>query len=102
MNQWYTTRPDDAPGREREGSGMQANDESTGTYDPNADLFGDWSWKPDRYPSDPGKVYTADQIRALYPDGLTYGAPSIHHAAIFGADYAGITPRPARIGPHVG
>lgn len=70
--------------------------------DPNADLFGDWSWKPDRYPTDPGKVYTEAQIQALYPDGLVYGAPSIHHAAIFGADYTGIAPRPPRIGPHIG
>lgn len=70
--------------------------------DPNADLFGDWSYKPNRYPSDPGKVYTAEQISALYPNGATLGVPSIHYAAIFGADYAGIAERPARIGPNVG
>lgn len=70
--------------------------------DPNADLFGDWCWKPDRYPADPGKVYTESQIAALYPEGYVSGAPSLHHAAIFGADYAGIEQRPPRIGPHIG
>lgn len=72
------------------------------TGDPNADLFGDWCWKPDRYAQDPGKVYTESQVQALYPEGYAPGAPSIHHAAIFGADYAGIAERPPRIGPNVG
>lgn len=70
--------------------------------DPNADLFGDWCWKPDRYPADPGKVYDAIQIQAVYPDGYAPGQPSLHHAAIFGPDYAGNPVPPRRIGPVVG
>lgn len=69
--------------------------------DLNADLIGDWSYKPGRYPKDTGKVYDEVQRKALYPDGLAYGVPSIHHAAIFGADYEQPESRPTRIGPAI-
>lgn len=69
--------------------------------DPNADLFGDWCWKPDRYPTDLGKVYTPEQVAAIYPDGFVPNQPSIHHAAVFGADYEGNAVQPPRIGPRV-
>lgn len=29
---------------------------------------GDWSWKPGRYPADPGRSLTAAEIDALYPN----------------------------------
>ena len=28
---------------------------------------GDWSWHPERYPQDPGHVFTDAEILALYP-----------------------------------
>lgn len=33
--------------------------------DPEFDLRGDWSWKPDRYPEDPGRVWSAAEVAAL-------------------------------------
>jgi len=37
-------------------------------FDLAEDLFGDWSWKPDRYSQDPGRVFTDEEIEALYPN----------------------------------
>ena len=40
-------------------------DQEDRVVDPMADLLGDWSWKPDRYVPDPGRVWSAAEVAAL-------------------------------------
>lgn len=48
-----------------------------------------------REPLDTGKVYTQDEIQALYPNGYVAGAPSLH--SVQGSHYCFPEARPTRI-----
>ena len=68
------------------GAEVPAGSADAATFDPNAELFGDWSWKPDRYTPDEGYVYTAEDIERVYPGRVFLaGAPSIHFPGGIGA-----------------
>lgn len=91
-------------------NGIEAEKEpAQSSADPNADLFGDWCWKPDRYPQDPGYVYVGDELETfqlLYHEYTRGPAPilwidgSYNHPWSFPA-YKGPVAPPTRIGPAI-
>jgi hypothetical protein len=92
-------------------NGLEASSEPAGSAsDPNADLFGDWAWKPDRYPQDPGYVFSLEAVSSLNAahELLAHNELSIPASHRFSMcrprpwsfpAYTGPVERPRRIGP---